>query len=257
METLLAALTWEPQIKGALYVVLAVGILCGSCYMLLATNTGARLGFLLAAAGLFGFLATIGIVWWVYGIGPKGPEPKWDPAGVITGDLARSANPALDGFPREWEEIEVSDPAVADAQPVVDGQLVSAPGQRRIFATASDYVPVAAYKKGGESYGPLGLDFRPLDVFHKAHYLILQVQKVQPVAEGQPPPPGPPRVDASTPPVAVVMVRDLGALRLNPAIFAISSTLIFLLLCYQLHTRDRDLTALRESGSRSPEPVSR
>ena len=44
------------------------------------------------------------------------------------------------------------------------------------------------------------------------------------------------------------MVRDLGSLRLNPAVFTIASALLFGLLVYQLHTRDKELMALQESS---------
>lgn len=249
---LTGALTWEPQIKGALYVIVAVLTLCGSCYLILATNVGARLGFLLAGAGLFGFLATIGVLWWVYAIGPTGATPSWTAEGIVTGDLARSANPALGDFPKGWEKLEPSDPAVADAQPVVDSQLVSAPGQRRLFANSTEFQIVAAYKKGGDTFGPLGLNFRPFNLFHKPHYLMIQVQKMLPSEPGQPREP-----DPSEEPVSVVMLRDLGSERLNPAVFCISTFALFLLFCHQLHTRDKELMAAREAGTRTPEPVSR
>ena len=54
-----------------------VVVLCGSVYLMLATNIGARLGFLLAVAGLFGWMMLMGIVWAIYGIGLKGREPTW------------------------------------------------------------------------------------------------------------------------------------------------------------------------------------
>ena len=62
-------LAWDPTIRGVLVVVTAVVVLSGSVYLLLATNTGARLGFLIAAAGLFGWMTIMGVVWWLYGIG--------------------------------------------------------------------------------------------------------------------------------------------------------------------------------------------
>ncbi len=45
---------WNPTIIGVLTVLCAVGLFCGSVYLLLGTNLGARLGFLVAAAGLYG-----------------------------------------------------------------------------------------------------------------------------------------------------------------------------------------------------------
>ena len=243
---LLGALTWEPQVKGALYVVIALVVLPGSCYLLLATNTGARLGFQLAAAGFFGFMVIMGVVWWVYGIGPQGPTPTWKPASIVTGDLARASAPALEDFPKSWEKLEITDPAVADSQPVVDAELVGeAGGDKKRFASSSDFLVVAAYKKGGDTYGPLGLNFRPLNVFHKPHYLMVQVQQTleKEAVAGQPAPR--PEVDPAATPVAVMLLRDLGAQRRNPAVATLSSLLIFGLLVYQLHTRDKELMAAR------------
>ena len=76
---LVAALSWNPQVRGALYVLIAVVILPGSSYLLLSTNVGARLGFQLAAAGLCAWMVVLGLVWWVYGIGLKGParSQRW------------------------------------------------------------------------------------------------------------------------------------------------------------------------------------
>ena len=260
-SAVLAALRWEPQVKGGLYVALGLAILCGSAYLLLSTNLGARLGFLVAAAGLFGWLSALGVIWWVYARGPVGREPVWKSEGVVTGNLARSRNDVLEHFPRGWHKLPPTDPDAADAQGAADAEIVSAPGRRKIFASPNDFLPVAAYEKGGDAFGPFGLNFRPLNVFHEPHYLVIQVQKKAPApppTPGQPPPRA--QVDPSAQPVAVVVVRDLGSKRLNPAVFALSSMAIFGLLCYQLHTRDKEAAAKREAEERtqrSPQPVSR
>ena len=177
---LVAALSWNPQVRGALYVLIAVVILPGSSYLLLSTNVGARLGFQLAAAGLCAWMVVLGLVWWVYGIGLKGPAPEWKSKTVVTGDpAARGRSSELAHFPRGWKKMDLENPEVADAQAVVDGVLVPSPesGKKGLFSSASDYLPIAAREKGGETYGPLGLDFRPFNIFHKPHFLIIQVQK--------------------------------------------------------------------------------
>ena len=74
----LMAITWEPELRGILIVIIAFVTLCGSIYLVLATNLGARLGFLVAFTGLAGWMALMGSVWWIYGIGLKGPEPSWE-----------------------------------------------------------------------------------------------------------------------------------------------------------------------------------
>src|SRR5436853_7570409 len=54
---------WSPTLLGVLVVLSAIGLFCGSVYLLLATNLGARLGFLVASACLFGFLTLLSILW--------------------------------------------------------------------------------------------------------------------------------------------------------------------------------------------------
>ena len=244
-DLLVGALSWEPQIKGGLYVLLAVLILPGSGYLLLATNTGARLGFQLAFAGLMGFMVILGAVWWIYGIGPQGPSPIWISEVVAVGDLGDSNAAVLADFPEGWDDLEPSDAAVADAQPVVDGALTGGEDGGGQFQGSGDYIVTAAFEKGGETYGPLGLDFRPFDIFHVTHYLAVQVQPVlqQEAVEGQPAPR--PAPDPGQEPVTVVMVRDLGSKRLNPGVATISSLLLFLLVCYQLHVKDKEAMAAR------------
>lgn len=68
---------WDPGFRGILTVGVAVLILCGSVFLILATNTGSRLGFMIALAGLTGWLTVMGIIWSIYGIGYKGPAPTW------------------------------------------------------------------------------------------------------------------------------------------------------------------------------------
>ena len=77
------AISWEPELRGILIVIIASVTLCGSIYLVLGTNLGARLGFLVALSGLAGWMALMGGIWLVYGIGLKGPEPSWEaiPAG--------------------------------------------------------------------------------------------------------------------------------------------------------------------------------
>src|SRR3954454_9512420 len=75
----LLALNWEPQLRGILIIIIAVSVLCGSVYLILGTNLGARLGFLLALAGLSGWVLLMGLMWWSFGIGLKGADPTWKP----------------------------------------------------------------------------------------------------------------------------------------------------------------------------------
>jgi hypothetical protein len=189
VDALTLALSWNPQVRGGLYVLIAVLVLCGSGTLILATNLGGRLGFQASAAGLMGFLVVIGAVWWVYGIGPQGKAPSWVPRFVAQGELSQVGGEILDGFPRGWKELDLADPEVADAIPVADGELTSQEGG--VFESPADYLPVAALEKGGETYGPFGiLNFRPFNLWHKTKHLIIQVKPVvqQEAQPGQAPP---------------------------------------------------------------------
>ena len=74
----IAGLGWDPEIRGALAVLTGVAVLVGSVWLLLTTNSGARLATLLTLAGLFGWMAIMGSIWWVYGVGWVGEAPSWN-----------------------------------------------------------------------------------------------------------------------------------------------------------------------------------
>ena len=73
----LAAIAFDPAIRGILVTLVGVAVLGGSLYLLLATNMGSRLGFLLTMASLTGWMFSMGIFWWIYGIGLIGRMPTW------------------------------------------------------------------------------------------------------------------------------------------------------------------------------------
>ena len=84
---MLSALTWNPGFRGILVVAVGVLVLGGSVYLLLGTNTGARLGFLLAVTGLAGWMMIMGLVWGMYGIGYQGRVAAWHVEEVNYGNL--------------------------------------------------------------------------------------------------------------------------------------------------------------------------
>jgi hypothetical protein len=75
--TVLGAIAWDPEIRNILALLVGIVVLCGSVYLIIATNTGIRTGLLVALAGLFGWIAVMGVIWWIYGIGMQGESPSW------------------------------------------------------------------------------------------------------------------------------------------------------------------------------------
>lgn len=257
MPVLALALKWEPDIHGILVVAIAIVLLPGSVYLLLSTNLGARVGFLIACAALFGWMTVMALVWTVYGIGFAGNAPAWKVQQTITGDVGASSQPALGGFPRGWHKLATDTPQAAEAVAAADPVLAppAATGKTGPYATSSDYLPVAAFDKGGERYLP-GWSHPPdaIAFKHKPHYFVLQVEKVlaQPTVPGQTPPK--PRPDPSQPVVSVLMIRDLGNLRQKPAFVAGYSFVLFAVCVYVLHRRDKEAWARRGTAL---EPVGR
>jgi hypothetical protein len=81
---LLAGIAWDPQIRGFLAVAVGVVVLMGSVYLLLGTNLGARLGFLVGLSAIFGWCTIMGVTWWMYGtIGMQGNLPTWQVDEVV------------------------------------------------------------------------------------------------------------------------------------------------------------------------------
>lgn len=275
---LLAALSWDPQIRGALIVLVSFVILPGSVYLLLATNTGSKLGFLLAAAGLTGWMAAMGWVWVAYGIGIKGDPPTWHVEEVVTGDIAEvGTSEEAAGFPEGWRKLEGGDAILGDARATAEkvlapvdepahgeeegGEAPPAP-VKPVFESAEDYVLTGGYARGGENYwipgGLLASESRvgnpgknPFEKFverlkrgpfHAPHYAVIQVRPVieQPLLGGPPPKPAP---DPTEPPTSVVMVRDLGNLRFPSMMVAVSMSILFGLIANALHRRDKEVVA--------------
>ena len=278
---LLAALSWDPQIRGALIVVTAFVILPGSVFLLLSTNVGAKLGFLLAAAGLTGWMAVMGWVWVVYGIGIKGDPPTWHVQEVVTGPLAeRGASEAAQSLPKGWDKLKAGDAIFGDATAAADKVLVpdtSTPAHGEtaapttfapVFDEPTDYTLVAGYATGGENYWIPGgglasdshignpgtnpfakiVDRLERGPFHAPHYAVIQVAPVLKVEvpEGEAPPKPQPDPDQEI--TSVVMVRDLGNLRFPSLMVAISMSIVFGIIANALHRRDKEIMAARRAA---------
>ena len=245
----LYGINWYPELRGITTVMIAVSVLCGSVYLLLGTNLGARLGFLVALAGLFGWMTLMGGIWAVYGIGLKGREATWKPKEIIVGDVNAATNPVAHDLSK-WANLASDDPSYGQANASSDEILTN---EAKYFSATSEYRTVKVYLLGGSRYPRLGpwhpdikfpwrirtIDLDQLAFFHHTHYALVEVQPLvsQNTEPGKAPPAAVP--DTTKPPVYVLMVRDLGAKRLPAFGIMIGSGMIFGILCYMLHTRDK------------------
>jgi hypothetical protein len=255
----LLAVGWSPEIRGVIVVLIGFVVLCGSVYLILGTNLGARLGFLVSLTGLFGWLFIMGIIWWTYGIGLQGTQAAWEPAQPISvvndGDLvaagilesaglpASSDDPAHEGWRRLSNEDRGRGQAIAAADVILQTEA-------EVFQ-AGEYLPLAVYDRGGERVPKINRTLDFLAFFHEPHYSLVEVQGVVPTLSEPGRAPTAPEVDPNQPKRYVLMVRNLGTDR-QPSIFlTIGAGLIFFLLCYLLHRRERVLSS-NLSGALEP-----
>ena len=170
---MMGALSWDPQVRGFLIVVAAIAILPGTIYVLLSTNVGARIGFLLAIAGLTGWLMLLSLTWILYGSGMKGRDPSWKVKEVVHSesvtDLSSGALPKLARFPQHWHKASASvlgdSTAAADnfitksgRKPKIgpEGPIVKDPTPEELrypaeYATSDQYVVLGGYERGGDN----------------------------------------------------------------------------------------------------------
>lgn len=337
--TLLAGLDWDVTIRGIAVVATGVAVLVGSVWLLLVTNTGTRLGTLIALTGLFGWFVCMGTIWWLFGgggvIGYQGTPPSWKVRDINFNQLDQSpveeardlvdpttlpsayelvvqsdnelAKQEFDSIPQERldaleearqiddpeeraEAIEAAEQAIEDWRlrnrtitlsdlagvapeltenidfggdwrllSTADGGEAAATAAAEllelgIFSDDTQFKVLNVFDRGGKSQLPEDPNrwdriaheiYTILHFWHPPHHAVVQVQAVVPqeTEPGQPPPR--PIVDQSQPVISVIMERDLGSRRLNPALFTIGSLLIFSVFATMLHYRDKESMARR------------
>jgi hypothetical protein len=242
-------LNWDPQIRAILVLAVAVVVLPGSIYMILGTNLGTRLGFLVAVAGLSGWMVILGIIWAVYGIGYVGDAPSWHLREVVTSesadDLGAAELEAAHDLSR-WTALAADDPARGEAQAAAGAGIAGEDARIPMFEAESEYVVIDAFDRGGrtDSFFDKNVPWR-----HPPHYAIIQVQRAVEVEVEFGDTPPTPEPDESEPVVSVILERDLGDKRLPPVLLTISSLIIFAVSCNVLHRRDKAVMAARAAAN--------
>jgi hypothetical protein len=247
------AFGWAPEIRGILFVTIGVVALCGSVYLLLGTNLGFRLGFLVAMAGLFGWLLILGLVWLAYAststtLGLQGRSPTWVGKEIVVGDLTQADSEVVRGTDLEslgFVPLSPDNPGYGQASAAADEILVQESGT---FTSTDQYKVVAVYDKDGGAYPAIG-SFDFFAWFHRPHWAVVEVRPVVPqeAEPGRAPPT--PVIDESQPPVYVVMLRDLGTQRVPAWLLTAGSGLMFALTLFLLHRREKLVNAHLSGGS--------
>lgn len=226
---------WNPYLKGSLIALLSIGLFVGAAYLLLYTNVGSRLGFLLTIAAFFGFM-TVLTMFWITGQFPNGPlgeEVGW-PVEEVVSDLEDS----------QIDEVRQFDPETDVADQDLAGQLIGSveveltdnDGEFDLFSAPDRFLPVQTVATGGERKWPFFWSEHPT-------YAALQIcptaeQDVLPLEA-----PPTPECASGEPQPWVVSIKDLGSRRLPAWGFFGASFLMFLVSLLALHFYERDQQA--------------
>jgi hypothetical protein len=260
---------WYPTILGFLVVIFAVVLFCGSVYVLLATNTGARLGFLLAFTALMGFGVILTSLWMTTA-SPlntlKGRIPSWKPLENVTAvaDAKTSAVRNIETKGRKVAPTEAANVKASADQALVQVQAIpSAPqtaeqkalqAQYAKFPLVTQYMVTSTYEIGGGKPNPL--DF---EVTHPPLYAVVEYCEVLTPDPVKYPfgttPPAPQCNPTSEKNGVLVLERDLGSLRVPPLVAFISALLLFGLGLLGLHWWERDEAEAEKRHSLTPVPA--
>jgi hypothetical protein len=259
---------WYPTILGVLVVVAGIGLFCGSIYLLLGTNLGARLGFLVAFTGLMGFMVILTLLWCTTA-SPlntlKGRIPAWEVKQVVT-DLDKAKITAVRDIQKQQNHVDAANPEAANVKAAVDAVLVPKEATPTAplgphdndfaipaFTDVTKYLISDTYEIGGSRP-----KFWKLQFTHQPQYAVAKFCEVAAAPADRPSvlPPLPPECAPGGQTGFVILSRNLGSLRV-PAFVAFGmSSILFVLGLLMLHWRERDEMEQKAQAEKpAPTPV--
>ena len=247
---------WYPTILGVLVVVAGIGLFVGSIYLLLSTNLGARLGFLVVFTALMGFMVVLTSLW-IVTASPlntlKGRIPSWK-AVEVTKNIQQAKTPEVRDIQAKGKKVDVIEAsnvkAAADENLI---QVAALPSAAQVtqqafarFRAVTNYNVLSTYEIGGSHPNPLNLE-----ATHTPKFAVVEFCEVVPGADlvpfGVAPPPSQCKA-GSDQSGFLVLKRDLGSLRVPPFVAWISAILLFGLGLLLLHWREKDELAAKQAA---------
>jgi hypothetical protein len=249
---------WYPTILGVLVVVAGVGLFCGSIYLLLGTNLGARLGFLVAFTCLTGFLCILSLLWLTTASpleSPKGRVATWKVVEVVP-DVSKAKTTAVRDIVQPKNKASATDASNVNA--AVDAALITkvptptltvTPNDNRYaqFQDVTKFMVLETYSLGGSSP-----QFWKGEFTHTPKYAAVEFcATATPVQTfGLPPLPPECATGADAKRGFVILQYDLGSLRLPPFVVFLITLALFGLGLLMLHWREKDAMELEAAKNR-------
>jgi hypothetical protein len=257
---------WYPTILGVLVVVAGIALFVGSIYVLLGTNLGARLGFLVVFTGLMGFMVILTLLWCTTA-SPlntlKGRIPAWKVQEVVK-RLDNTKITDVRGIEKEQYHVDATDPEAANVKAAVDAALVPKvdtpttpvePGDNEFaipaFSDVTKYLISDTYEIAGSSP-----QFWKLEFTHKTQYAVAKFCQVAAAPEDRPSvlPPLPAECEPGGEQGFVILSYDLGSVRQAPLIAFGMAAILFVLGLLMLHWREKDEMAAKEAEAEKSAP---
>jgi hypothetical protein len=247
-DSLVTASLWYPTILGVLVVVAGIGLFCGSIYLLLGTNLGARLGFLVAFTCLTGFMCIMSLLWLTTASpleSPKGRVAAWKVVEVVP-DITKAKTTAVQNVARPANKASSTDASNVSA--AVDAALITkvstptvqvTPNDNRYakFSDVTQFMVLETYSLGGSSP-----QFWKGEFNHATKYAVVEFCATAQQASTFGLPPLPPECasGADAQKGFVVLSYDYGTLRLPPFVVFVITAILFGLGLLGLHWREKD-----------------
>jgi len=254
---------WYPTILGVLVVVAAVALFIGSIYLLLGTNLGARLGFLVTFTCLMGFLLVLSTLWLTTASpleSPKGRVASWSVVENVN-NISKAKTEAVRNIVKKENRASTTDAsnvlASADAALITKVSTPTVkytPNDNRFakFQDVTQFMVLQTWTLGGSNP-----QFWKGEVNHSTKYAVIQYCATKEQTQTFGLPPLPPQC-ANDQRGYIVAKYDYGTLRLPPFLVIVITGLLFGLGLLMLHWREKDemeLQAAAEAEAARPVAV--
>lgn len=254
---------WYPTILGVLVVISAIVLFIGSVYLLLGTNVGARLGFLITFTSLMGFMMILSVLWLTTASpleSPKGRVASWSVVENVT-DLNKAKTEVVRGINTKQHLASSTD--ASNVAAAVDAALITkvstptvtyTPNDNRFakFQDVTQFMKLQSWTIGGSNP-----QFWKGEFNHSTKYAVVEYCKTatQEQTFGLPPLPPECASGADAQRGFVVVKYDYGTLRLPPFVVLVITTILFGLGLLMLHWREKDEYAAAHPEEAGPVAV--
>jgi hypothetical protein len=247
-DSFVTASIWYPTILGVLVVISAIVLFIGSIYLLLGTNLGARLGFLVTFTSLMGFMLILSILWLTTASpleSPKGRVASWSVIENVP-DITKAKTEAVRDIATKQNKASQTD--ASNVLSAVDQALITkqstptvtvTPNDNRFakFADVTKFMVLETYAIGGSDPQFFKGEFN-----HSPKYAVVEYCATATVEQTFGLPPLPPECasGADAQRGFVVAKFDYGTLRLPPFVVIAITAILFGLGLLALHWREKD-----------------